>query len=425
MENEVNEYGLYKDKLIAALSSFEEVTLDDGSVKLMPKFREDQNYRRLLGELDDNIIVNLGTYEDDLKNDGIYVSVDKTEHITKVSDTLKAYQNLSISKQKEKEKLVLLQAKLCNQYNIAVDVNDYNALFQIGELDMMEAYDGFEFEESQYKAKYLEYLDMYLEKVSDKNSLNSFSKDGSSSLKETLVNFDEYFNGTCKVMLDNTLKQDAFNVPKFAYASEKEIENVVKKHFGPKCEIEIDPKFHEKNHLAMIKGYSQKEKDDLAVICKNGALEACSNYEINPNVKVDTLNKVNILLNAREYVTALEKVYKSYNFLRRFFNFGNVARFKNARTELVNQISEKINLPVEDCEKFFKNTKTSITYQDETYDYNKLYQDSKKLENELSGFEKAYKDSSKVNIVVEEKVNDIPNVDKDISLAKEKTHELK
>ncbi len=400
-EIEVNEgYQQVKNRLIAALTHLDQDT-DGIDNKIAPLFRAGKRYSNQIEQLADDEILNLLTiYDEDLAKDGFSVSIDKDGYITKVSQRLEKYQNFEVNKHNLKEQLLTNKTKAFNDSGISCKTNEINDILNISKDDIenIKVFDMFD--EEEYQKFYKKYLDKYLSMLKEKNDIKMFTEDGH-SVKQTLNDFDNYIKDLVSYEL-NGVEDEPVELPPFGGLNRSDVRARVSYYFEPLGSIKTDRLFHQNNHLDLIKQLSLDDKKKLVATCTEHVQSLVENYKnrINPSQN----EKIGLLLNAREYITASEKAFKSYNWLKRLINKDNCKAFRDERVRLIDSISKATDLSVKDCELFFKNTKPNISYKGNVYNYNTLFINSKNFEDNLNGF---YKDEA------EHKLNINVDIDKD------------
>ncbi len=408
-ELELEEYKKNKDKIIDALTQFESVVDDNGNTSILPLFRVGQNYKKKINQLDDindEYSALVTTYDEEASHDGFEVKIDKDNYITAISDKLAKYQNFYIQKHINKDKILNDKVKAFNDVNISCKAAELNDVLNI-DLDQIKTVvnqDG-EVDSVQYESIYTKYLNLYLDALSKNNKVSLFESDDH-SLKQTLNDFDNYFKGLVEYTV-STPEIDNIELPGFGGLRKKTVCDYAKHFFTPNGIIEIEPDFHNKNHLAQIKQYTVENKDLYAKKCEDGVMNLVDDYKKH-SLKTEK-DKVALLLQTREYITFAEKIYKSYNIFQRVLGLSGCKKYDHIRTNLIKEISTATEISEKDCEKFFKNTQPVISYKDKVYDYNQIYKDSKVMEENIEKF--AGREAvEKVNL----EVKDVDNLSKDL-----------
>lgn len=415
-EVKLEEYKRVKSKLLDAFTQYEEITDDNYNKSFVPLFRKGQKYATKINQLEtiDALYPTIVTeYDDELAQDGFTISIDDDGYITNVSQKLENYQNFEIDKRLNKDKLLIDKIKVFNDLGISSKTEELNDVLKIDKDDIgaIKMYDfDSEIDDEEYQKFYKKYLKMYLTKLKENNDVTVFFKENH-SVKQTLSDFDNYIKGLVSYEL-NRVDVEPITLPDFGGLTKDSVKSYVKYYFEPTGSIKTDRLFHNNNHLAMIKGYTLEQKQQLVETCKTNVEGILDKYKglIAPSMD----DKINVLLNAREYITASKKAYKSYNWFRRLVNKDNCKDFRDAREKLINDISTTLNLSVRDCKKFFNNNKPNINYNGKVYNYNTLFDNSKNLEDGLDQFAPREEEVNKVNISVD-------SVNEDISIEYKKT----
>ncbi len=406
-ELEIEQYKKYKNELIDALSQYEEIYDEKGNKTLKPLFQEGKKYEKILDVIDPNfegVAKRLTDYDNELEEDGFVVRTDNQGYITKLSDKLVKYQNYRIEKELIKDKALTDKVKCFNELNIDCKIEELDDVIGIskGNISLIKDEDG-NFDLDTYKMMYPKYLNMYLEKLIKTDYLAVFEKDPN-AMDSILKNYDSYFRGVVQHKL-LTPEDKKLDLPEFGGLYQGDIKDEVLKVFAPAGKVEIDREFHENNHLETIKGYTQEERQELAEKCRDEVDSLTSRFE-GPEAKKG--EKVMLLLNAREYMTAIKKVYKTCNPFLRLIGVGKAGEYAQMKNEMISKLVKATGFTKSECKEFFKNTKPRIKFDGKTYNYNKIYSNSKKLEDQLCNF--SFNDPLKRMKMEIEQLNDAKQV---------------
>ncbi len=346
----------------------------------------------------------LSVYNDYFAKFDYDFQLDDKGRITYIPPELDELQRLRARQAEEHEKLINLKTALFDHLNISHESDKLEDKLHVKESDFIDCVNfkqqAYRVEDENYKKLYLKNLDEYLNLIPKDKGF--FTKETDSKhIGDVLLDFDKFMHEMLRYhfeIKDGTPNQ--YDAKAFAGITESEIKAKFISHFSPSIRVDIDPEIHEKNHAAFISKANKQTLDYLSNTCDAKATEVVEEARKKLlDAKTDEEKKViqiNTLLNVREYFLTQRKIYKSHNFFTRRFD-KNVRPYRDKYDRLFDSLLS-LGMSKKFVQSFLNNKVTKINANGQTYDYNKIYNESKHFNSELNSLHNVYLEHSKQNI---------------------------
>lgn len=424
------EYPNYKKQLLDILSKREVVEYAGVPTKEFI-FREHTALSAALDLLNDDERKIYDDYSEFLDDDEQGFSIDG-RHISTISEYLYNYQRTKALQDDKFESLMELKTAMFNTFGIASSATDLCDKLNVTKEYYEDCLDeSNRVDKQMYQDLYESNLKLYLNEIKsnekkDANKSDVNKSDAAISISYAIEKFDEFHSKMFAYHFESAGSEpDRYKVDKFAGLDKQVIVNLIEEKFAPKYFVKIDAYTHEHNHQSMLDNLPDVTKETILNEQK-AALDAITNKLNNDKVKTRD-DKVNVLLNAREHYLTINKLYYSYGWFARIFKKAP-KKYNDACKEVVRTLSQKLDISEGDVKKFFNNKKPIIKINHQTYDYNKIYDESVKFSNELANFNDLYNKSVKVEANVDKQdlnLGSSKNIDLDLDKSKDLGKELK
>lgn len=384
----------------------------------VPIFRVDKSFDRQLEIVQemypDEFNVYLKYILDERMNIGIVVNKD-TNLIESISPELDEIQRLRILQTEKKEKIISDKTSLFTPFDIETDLTKIDDVLHVSKKDFINCINfnrsANRVDDKAYQELYLKNLNEFLDKIKEKD--DSFFKDKKEKVKSigyTMEDFDNYMQEMLAYHFE--IKDgvvDQYKPKPFAGLDKEKIKDIFKDKFKPEIEINIEESIHNNNHKAIVSKFSDDRAKLIFGVCNehsqntiNNAKELISNASLEEKEKI----QVNTLLNVRESYLTAYKIYRSYNFIKRWF-YNDIKELGRKCDDIKSSLKKDLGIDPKTIDEFLNNKNKVINYNNKVYDYEKLYSQSTNFNNDLKAFDNNYVAITKnsINTDLDDKVN--------------------